>query len=148
MISNGPCEYHECLAVWDVQEGDGALIETVGIILWLHGISASQDAVEKDLGSPVQWFGTRRDGSQSAQIDLTSSDSLIHWDALIMAVECLGGRIAQMIQSGVIANAKLDIGVPLYFPRAVACSITIPTELCVLAGRSGIDIEVTCYATD
>jgi hypothetical protein len=90
----------------------------------------------------------RRDGSQSAQIDLTSSDSLIHWEALILAVERLSGGITQMIQSGVIAKATLDIGLPLYLPRTVACSITIPTEMCGLAGRSGIAVEVTCYATD
>lgn len=124
------------------------MIETLGIVLWLRGISASQDAVEKSLGSPVQWFGKQRDGSQSAQIDLTSSDSLIHWDVLIPAVERLSGGVTQLIQSGVISKAKLDIGIPLYLPRAIACSITIPPELCGLAGRSGIAVEVTCYATD
>ncbi len=124
------------------------MIETIGIILWLRGISASQDAVEKGLGCPVQWFGTRGDSSQSAQIDLTSADSLIHWDPLIRAVERLSGGITQMIQSGVISKATLDIGIPLYLPRAIACSITIPTELCGLAGRCGIAVVVTCYATD
>lgn len=123
------------------------MIETVGIVLWLDGISASQDAVETGLGCPVQWFGTRRDGSQSAQIDLTSTDYLIHWDTLIPAVERLSGGITQMMQSGVISKARLDIGLPLYLPRTIACSITIPPELCGLAGRCGIAVEVTCYAT-
>jgi hypothetical protein len=129
------------------KKGDGALIETVGIVLWFHGISASQDAVEKELDCSVQWIGPMRDGSQSAQIDLTSGDYLIHWDAVILAVERLSGGITRMIGSGAIAKAELDVGLPFHFPRNLASSITIPAEMCVLAGRSGIAIEVTHYAT-
>lgn len=116
-------------------------------MLRFYEVSTSQEAFENFLGRPVQLLEARRDGSQTAQIDLSSDDDLIHWDALISAIGSLSNGIASMIENGAIATAKLDIALPFYFPRNLAASITIPVELCALAGRTGIAIEVTYCAT-
>ncbi|WP_156390475.1 hypothetical protein [Rhizobium sp. Root1203] len=121
------------------------MIETIGIVLRIHDIATSQEIIESNLGCPVQW-GTMRDGSQSAVVNL-NDDRYINWDILTQSVREISGGIAEMIDNGAVGIAKLDIGMPFYFPRNYASSITIPAELCELAGKSSIAIEVTYYAT-
>lgn len=122
------------------------LIETMGVILRFHDISIPQSSFEKRLGCPVRWGGESLDGLHSAQIDKTPEDDCIRWEEIVLSLQTLGDSVTLLFEDNVISTAELDIGLPFY-DSSMGSSITIPADLCEVAGRNRIAMTITHYLT-
>lgn len=78
------------------------------------------------------------------QIDKTSEDNFIHWQDVVPSIRALGDRVASLVEDGVVSTAELDIGLPCYDSHKVS-PVTMPAELCEVAGRNPIAVTTTHY---
>lgn len=121
------------------------MMEIIGIVIRLIDITAAPDEVEQKLGQSLQYSRRWSDGTQDAVFDPMVGERL-DWTEIAQILNDVSPHIHSLIQNGLIAKAELDIGLPFYENYA-ANSITIPSEICAVAGTSGIDITTTYYAT-
>ena len=121
-------------------------MKTMGVMLRFGGVSASKASFERKLSGLVQWSCKSGDGLRYAQIDIVPEGEYLEWDSVELFLEMFGDRTAELIKSGAVATAELDIGLSFYEEDFMA-SITVPSSICHLAGRFGIAITVTYFAT-
>lgn len=122
------------------------LIKTMGVIMRFGNVAVPQESLEAILDFKVQWARRGHDGLQYAQIDLVSECQYIKWLTIDAFIEKFGAGIASLLKQGMIQSAALDIGMP-FFREDLVTSLTVPSPTCLLAGRYGIAVTVTYYAS-
>jgi hypothetical protein len=122
------------------------LNETMGVMLRFSGVSLSRDIFEHTFERPVVWAQSSRDGLLHAQIDLSPEGDIIDWQALISCIQKLGPSVSSLITDGLVTKVELDIGLPFYENNMMS-SLTLPAELCAVAGQNRIAITTTYYLT-
>lgn len=115
----------------------------MGAILRFQGVFIPQESLEKRLGCPAGWGRESPNGLLSAQIDITPEDDCIHWEDLVLSLPTLGEPVKALVEDNVV---ELDIGLPLY-DSSMGSAITIPADLCEVAGRNRIAVTITYYLT-
>ena len=122
------------------------LIKTMGVIMRFGNVAVPQKTLEAILDFKVQWARKGHDGLQYAQIDLVSECQYIMWLTIDAFIDKFGAGIASLLEQGMIQTASLDIGMPFFRDDLVA-SLTVPSSTCLLAGRYGIAVTATYYAS-
>lgn len=117
----------------------------MGVIMRFGNVAVPQESLEQVLNFPVKWARRGHDGLQYAQIELVSECQHIKWLTIDAFIDKFGAGIAALFDQRMIDNASLDIGVPFYRDDLVA-SLTVPSSICLSAGRYGIAVTVTYYA--
>ena len=106
-------------------------------------IAISEEALRDALGVQLDRFGLQRSGALSfAQINFPESND--PWLSIAEYLSRLGPSTAQLIATGAIGRATLDIAYG-FTPNLVTHSAIIPSSIAEAAGRNHLDIEISTY---
>lgn len=118
--------------------------QPLAIVIRIPNVVATRPELEAALQCQVARY-ERSGSSHYAQLDVPEASD--PWSAAIECIRAIEDRIDGLVSEGVTGRPSLDIA--LRFPsRALSASASIPAHLAEVAGRAGMDIDISVYRTD
>ncbi len=114
-------------------------------VLRIDQITTEKAELELALGSQVERFQLRRDGSSFfAQLNIPIARSA--WDDVSNFVQKFGARILALQTDRRIGSAVIDMAFPID-DRMATASIGLASHVAAIIGKFGIDLEFSIYST-
>jgi hypothetical protein len=114
-------------------------------VLRIGNLKMSKDALATALNCELSRYGTARDGSTFAQINIPDADDI--WAAIAEFTAQKGATLLALQESRLLGQSIVDLAV-MFGENFSAISVTAPSESLALLCRYGIDIQFSIYRAD
>jgi hypothetical protein len=114
-------------------------------VLRISEVRMTKVALETELKTELFRYEPARSGDgHYAQIDIPDRKDI--WVSVIDCVQGFGEALISLRQRGQIGAMSIDVGVPFRDDAAMK-SVIVPSEVALVLGKYGVDIEISIYRT-